>query len=206
MRGFGLIGPLAGWELRRLARRGLALRVRLILLYLLFLTFVLFAAYWFYPMPVREVFSARRIALADLAAFAHSFSLVLLEAQLVLVAAFTPALAASAVSEEKDRHTLPLLLTTALTDREIVFGKAAGRTVFVLFAVFGGVPVLALVLIFGGVDVGFLAVGYALTVGTTALCAAIGVSAACRAPDLRSAVVGAYWRTAVFVCGCFVPP
>jgi hypothetical protein len=35
----------------------------------------------------------------------------------------TRASAAAAVSEEKDRHTLPLLLTTQLTDREIVFGK-----------------------------------------------------------------------------------
>jgi ABC-type transport system involved in multi-copper enzyme maturation permease subunit len=205
--GLGLIGPLASWELRRLARRGLALRLRLILLYVLFITFVLFAAWFFFPLPVRDVFTApRRISPAEAAAFGHSFALVLLEAQLVAIVLFTPALAASAVSEEKDRHTLPLLLTTALTDREIVFGKAAGRTAFVLAAVLSGVPVLFLTLLFGGVDVGFLAVGYALVASTTALCAAIGVHAACRSPDLRSAVILAYWRVAVFVCGGFIPP
>ncbi|MBN9122541.1 MAG: ABC transporter permease subunit [Planctomycetes bacterium] len=207
MRPFGLIGPLAGWELRRLARRGLALRVRLVFLYVLFFVFVLFAASFFYPLPVRDLFlSPQRVQVAELPAFAHKFSLVLLEAQLAAVVAFTPALAAAAVSEEKDRHTLPLLLTTQLSDREIVFGKAAGRTVFVLAAVFGGVPVLSILTLFGGVDVGFLAVGYALTAGSAALCAAIGVGAACRSPDLRSAVVRAYGRAAVLVGGAFVPP
>jgi ABC-type transport system involved in multi-copper enzyme maturation permease subunit len=189
-----------GWELRRLARRGLALRVRLVLLYLLFLTFVGFAAYWFYPLPAREVFSSpRRVPVADAAEFARSFALVLLQAQLAAVVAATPALAAAAVSEEKDRHTLPLLLTTDLTDHEIVFGKAAGRTAFVLGAVFAGVPVLALVLPLGGVDVAVLAAGYALTAGTAALCAAVGVSAACRSPDLRSALLRSYGRVAAFV-------
>ena len=51
-----------------------------------------------------------------------------------------------------------------------------------------------------------LVVGYALTVGTVGLCAAIGVHSACRAPDLRSAVLRAYGRVAVLVCGAFVPP
>ena len=56
------------------------------------------------------------------------------------------------LSEEKDRHTLPLLLTTQLTDREIVWGKAAARVLFVLAAVAAGAPVLVLTLFFGGVD------------------------------------------------------
>ncbi len=205
---FGRIGPLAAWELRRLARRGLALSVRLVLLYALLLAFIGFAAVWFFPFSARDVFTGPlpRLAPAEAAAFAGTFALVLLQVQLVVVVALTPALAAAAVSEEKDRHTLPILLTTLLSDREIVFGKAAGRVVFVLAAVSAGVPVLALALPFGGIAVEFLAAGYALTAGTVVLCGAIGVGAACAAPDLRAAVVRAYGRTAVLVCGAFVPP
>ena len=40
MPSLGLIGPLAGWELRRLARRGAALRVWFLLLYTFALVFV----------------------------------------------------------------------------------------------------------------------------------------------------------------------
>lgn len=207
VRGFGSIGPLAGWELRRLARRGLVVRAQLFFLYIFLLALVLFAASWLYPVPLRDTFDTlRQMSATETRAFAGQFALVLFEVQLLAVVALTPGLAASAVSEEKNRQTLPLLLTTELSDREIVFGKAAGRAAFVLLAALGGVPVLALVVVLGGAGVGFLATGYALTAGTAALCAAIGVYAACRAPDLRSAVGRAYWRAAVFVCACFVPP
>jgi ABC-type Na+ efflux pump permease subunit len=205
---FGRIGPLAAWELRRLARRGLVLRVRLVLLYTLFLTFVGFTAVWFQPRSARDVFLAAqpRLTPAEVTAFAGAFALALLEVQLAVVVLVAPGLAAAAVSEEKDGQTLPLLLTTLLTDREIVFGKAAGRVLFVLAAVFAGAPVLALALPLGGIAVEFVAAGYALTAGTAVLCAAIGVSAACAAEDLRAALLRAYGRTAVLVCGAFLPP
>lgn len=207
MRPFGAVGAIAGWELCRLARRGQAMRVRLVLLYSLFLTFLAFAAYWFDPLPVRDLLLARSPALSrsESADFARAFALVILEAQLAAVVAIAPAVAAAAVSEEKDRQTLPLLLVTLLTDREIVCGKAAGRIAFVLAAVLAGLPVLMIALPFGGVDLRFLAAAYAITVGTVVLCTAIGVGAACRAPTLRSAVIGAYGRVAVLVCGAFVP-
>lgn len=207
MREPGLVGPLAGWELCRLARRGLALRVWLLFLYFLVLVFAVFAALWFYPRPVVEALPALfRLTPAEADHFAHRFTLVLLEAQLAAAVALTPAVAASAVSGEKDRHTLPLLLTTQLTDREIVFGKAAGRVAFMLAAVTAGLPVLALMLCFGRADAGFLLLGYALALGTVALCAGIGLDAACRAPDFRSALLRAYGRAAVLAGGAFVPP
>lgn len=205
---FGAVGSLAGWELRRLARRGQVVRARLAVLYALLLAFVTFAGYWFAPLPVRELFFAQppTLSIAECAAFAESLALALFMAQLVAVVALTPALAASAVAEEKDQQTLPLLLTTLLSDREIVFGKAAGRVAFVLAAVFAGAPVFAITLLFGGVSAGVLAAGFALTAGTVVLCAAIGVHAACRTPDLRAAVLRAYGCVALVVCGGFVPP
>lgn len=208
MRPFGAVGALAGWELRRLARRGQAMRVRLVLLYTLLLTFLAFASVWFAHLPVRDIFLAKThvFSLNESANFAATFALLALEAQLAAVVAIAPAVAASAVAEEKDRQTLPLLLTTLLSDREIVFGKAAGRILFVLAAVLAGAPVLLIALPFGGVDLQFLAAAYSLTAGTVVLCAAIGVSAACRTPDLRSAVIRAYGRVAVVVCAAFVPP
>ncbi len=205
---FGSVGSLAGWEMRRLAQRGQAMRVRLVLLYTLLLAFLAFGAYWFQPLPVRDMFLGRTPILspAESAAFAGAFALMLLEAQLAAIVAVTPALAASAVAEEKDRQTLPILLTTLLSDREIVFGKAVGRIAFVLAALFAGLPVLMITQLFGGVNLGLLAAGYAITSGTVVLCAAIGVNAACHAPDLRSAVLRAYGRVAVVACGAFVPP
>jgi ABC-type Na+ efflux pump permease subunit len=203
-----LFGPLVWWELVRLARGGHAARARILLIYALLLAFIGFAFSWSFPRSPMPLFrgTAEPFSIATAASFAQSLALVLLEAQLVLVAAITPAYATSAVSNEKDRQTLPLLLTTDLTDREIVWGKAVGRAAFVLTAVLAGVPVLMITLLFGGVDLRFLAAGYALTVGTTILSTAIGVNAACHAPDGRTALVRAYFQSFVLVWGALIPP
>jgi ABC-type Na+ efflux pump permease subunit len=202
-------GPLVWWELARLARRGHAARSRVLVLYSLLLAVVGFAFVWSYWRNPAEPASLLRgaagpMAPREMAEFAGTLALVLLETQLLFVAAVTPAYAAASVAEEKDRQTLPLLLTTALTDREIVWGKGVARAVFVLAAVAAGVPVLVLTLLLGGVDPGLLAAGYALTAGTVVLSAAIGMSAACHAPDGRSALVRAYGQSAALVGGFVV--
>src|SRR5262245_36037968 len=187
--------------MRRLARRGTAMRVRMILVYTLFLLFIAFAAYTFRP-SAQEVFATNPTHLSPhtLTDFAEQFALWFMLVQLVAVILITPAIAALAVAEEKERHELPLLPTTTLSHREIVFGEAVGRIAFVLLVVFAGLPVLMLTLFFGGVSFGLLAAGYALTGGTVVLCAAIGMNTACQTADLRSALLRTYGRTALFVC------
>ena len=206
-----LFGPLVWWELARLARRR---------------TCRPFAGpYSLRPAAHRSRFRSRLVPLSPekphtssclgppapcrshrAAELSETLALVLLEAQLLFVAAVTPAYAASAISEEKDRETLPLLLTTDLTDREIIWGKAVGRVLFVLLAVLAGVPVIMITLFFGGVDPSLLASGYALTAGTAILSAAIGVSAACHAADTRTALVRAYGQSAILIGGVLIPP
>ena len=206
-----LPGSLVWWELKRLARRGDAARARVLLLYAMLLAVVGFAVVWSARTspddPLRLLLrGGDPLPIAQATDFAATLALVLLEAQLLLVAAVTPAYAAAALSEEKDRHTLPLLLTTGLTDAEIVWGKAVSRVLFVLAAVAAGIPVLMVTMLFGGVDVQFLAAGYSLIAGTAILSGAIGVSAACHTPDTRSALVRAYAQWAVLVgCG-LIPP
>jgi ABC-type transport system involved in multi-copper enzyme maturation permease subunit len=139
------VGPLGGWELLRLARRGQVTRARLLVLYLLFIAFALTPVFW---LPGHDPFAlftgtGRTLPPAQAAAFANQFALMLLGAVLLAVAAMTPGYAAAALAEEKERQTLLLLLTTPLTDREIVLGKAAARVGFVLAAAAAGLPVLA---------------------------------------------------------------
>src|SRR5580692_1408670 len=126
-------GPLLLWELVRLARRKQASRDRILLLYLLLLTIGLFAVWWSPSNPL-HLFRATAEPLP------LKLALILLEAQLLFVALLAPAYAAMAVSEEKDRQTLSLLLTTELTDREIVWGKAIARTILMLYSVAAGIP------------------------------------------------------------------
>jgi ABC-type transport system involved in multi-copper enzyme maturation permease subunit len=206
-----LIGPLAGWELVRLARRGQSHRGRLLVAYLLLIAFIITPVFWFssdISIGPLDIFfgTLRPMSLPDAAAFGRRFALVLLEAVLFAVAAMTPGYAATAVADEKERQTLPLLLTTPLADREIVLGKAAARLVFVLGAALAAVPILAVTGLVGGVETGFLLAAWGLVVGTAVLCIAIGVRAACTTDDLRAALVSAYGTTALLVGAGVIPP
>ena len=200
------MGNLVWWELVRLARRGHAARARVLLLYTMLLGVVVFVSAKYAGNPLALVIgTADPLPPAEIGRFAHQLAFALLEAQLVLVAVATPAYAVAAVSEEKDRGTLQLLLTTEVTDREIVWAKAVARVAFMLATLAAGLPLLMLALLFG-VDPGLVAAGYALAVGTTVLCGAIGVHAACHAPDGRAALIRAYVQSAVLVGGVFLPP
>jgi ABC-type transport system involved in multi-copper enzyme maturation permease subunit len=205
-----LIGPLAGWELVRLARRGQSHRGRLLVAYLLLIAFIITPVFWFsasYIEPLDVFFGTLQpMQRREAAAFGQRFALVLLEAVLFAVAAMTPGYAATAVADEKERQTLPLLLTTPLSDREIVLGKAAARLVFVLSATLAALPILAVTRLFGGVETRYLLAACGLIVGTAVLCTAIGVHAACTLDDLRGALVRAYGRTALLVGTGLIPP
>src|SRR5262249_52253750 len=143
--------------------------------------------------------TADKLSPADAGQFARRVAVVLMEATLLAVAAMTPGYAAIAIADEKERQTLPLLLTTALSDREIVLGKAAARFVFVLAAALAALPVLSVSFFMGGVEPELLLVGYGLMAGTAVLCSAIGVYAAGIADDVRGAIVGAYGGAFLFL-------
>jgi ABC-type transport system involved in multi-copper enzyme maturation permease subunit len=203
-----LLGPLAGWEAVRLARRGQNHRGRSLVVYLLLIAFILTPVLWFWDRDAVDLFTAtiERQQPDELARFGNRLVLVLFEAVLFGVVAMTPAYAATAIAEEKERQTLPLLLTSALSDREIVLGKAAGRLAFVLVAAAAALPVLVLARLFSPVEAGVLLAGCGLVAGTATLCIAVGLYAACTTPDLRAALLRAYGITAIVVGLGFVPP
>lgn len=189
-----------------MARRGTVVRGAILVFAVQLVIAVVFAAYWFYPWPLWPVVlhGEPRLSPPEAKAFTTAGTLVLLQVQLVMVVAVAPALAVSSVAEEKDRQTLPLLLLTQWSDGEIVRGKAVARALLLLVALSGSWPVLGLLQCVGPLESGLVATGWWLTVGTAALCTALGIYAACRTDDFRTAVLHAYVLVAVGVA--FLPP
>jgi ABC-2 type transport system permease protein len=72
--------------------------------------------------------------------------------QLALVCLFAPALAAGAISGERERQTLDVLLVTLVTPFGIVWGKLVVSVAFILLLVTAALPVLSTVFLFGGID------------------------------------------------------
>lgn len=78
--------------------------------------------------------------------------------QLGLILFITPGLTAGAISSEREKQTLNILLTTSQTSFQIIFGKLTSSIAFLLLLVVSGLPIYSLVFLFGGVSPGQLGI------------------------------------------------
>jgi ABC-2 type transport system permease protein len=86
--------------------------------------------------------------------------------QLSLVSLFAPALAAGAISGERERQTFDVLLVSRMTAGAIVFGKLVSSVAFMLLLILSALPLFAAVFLFGGIDFEQFMVTQVLTVTT----------------------------------------
>jgi len=80
----------------------------------------------------------------------NSFMAVSL-AQLFLMAFIAPVFTAGAITQEKDANTFHILLTTPLTNAQIVLGSLMSRLYFVWVLLLSGLPIFCITMIYGGV-------------------------------------------------------
>ncbi|MCS1351817.1 ABC transporter permease [Mechercharimyces sp. CAU 1602] len=79
--------------------------------------------------------------------------LVLAVVQLVMMAFVIPGLTAGLISGERERQTLPVLLTTPLSSTSIVMSKLISSLSFMVILLIATVPLYAIMFLFGGTSV-----------------------------------------------------
>ncbi|MEI7863364.1 MAG: ABC transporter permease subunit, partial [Planctomycetota bacterium] len=99
----------------------------------------------------------------DTARFGATLMRILAPLQLTLAMLAAALTGAIAVSSEKDRRTLELLLVSQLTDRELVLGKLAASLVRVVLLLVSAIPIFALATLFGGITPAQIARMFAVT-------------------------------------------
>jgi ABC-type transport system involved in multi-copper enzyme maturation permease subunit len=107
--------------------------------------------------------------------------------QVILICLLSPLFMAGTIASEQSGRTYDILLTTPLSNLQIVLGSLLGRLFFVLALLLSGLPLFAVLLIFGGVPISAVFVCFA----TSAL---LGGSVA-----VTLSVMHAGGRKAVFV-------
>lgn len=70
----------------------------------------------------------------------------------IMILFLSPALTAGAISIEKERQTLEVLLTTQMSPMQIVMGKYVSSISLVIMLILSTVPSLSVVFIFGGIS------------------------------------------------------
>jgi ABC-type transport system involved in multi-copper enzyme maturation permease subunit len=93
----------------------------------------------------------------------------------LLLAFITPALTAGAVSGERERRTLDLLLVTPASPLGLVGGKLLGSLLYILFLLAASAPAFALVYLFGGVPLRYLVLTLVVAATTAVTHASLGL-------------------------------
>ena len=95
--------------------------------------------------------------------------------QMGLVLFMTPALTAGAVSAEREKQTLNILLTTMLTSPQIIVGKLVSSIAFLVLLLVATLPLYSLVFLFGGVSPGQLISVFMLFILTVFSLGSLGI-------------------------------
>lgn len=95
--------------------------------------------------------------------------------QMSLISLFAPALAAGAISGERERQTFDTLLVSRVSAVGIVWGKLVASVAFMLLLILAALPLFAAVFLFGGIDFEQFTVTQLLTVSTAVSIGAVSL-------------------------------
>ena len=96
-------------------------------------------------------------------------------AQGALVALIAPALAAGAITLEREQRTLDSLLVSPLSTGALLRGKLVAATLFMLLLLVAGVPLIAMTVLLGGVAPSEVVAVFAVHLANALLLAAVGL-------------------------------
>lgn len=114
--------------------------------------------------------------LTDLAKAGTRVFAIVAYGQVILVCLLAPLFMAGAIQHERQSETFDILLTTPLTNLQIVLGTLLSRLFFVLVLLLSGLPLFAVLLIFGGVPVESIFVAFAVAALTAIFVGSIAVT------------------------------
>ncbi|MEM9881877.1 MAG: ABC transporter permease subunit [Planctomycetota bacterium] len=123
--------------------------------------------------------------------------------QVVGVCLLAPLFMAGAIASEQSGKTYNILLTTPLSNLQIVLGSLAGRLFFVLALLLSGLPLFAVVLVFGGVRVGSVLVAFAVAGCTAVLVGSVAVLLSVLRAAGRKAVFTFVIAVAAYLVGVY---
>lgn len=110
----------------------------------------------------------------------------------VLLAFIVPALTSNAISGERERQTLDILLTTRMTPFGIVLGKLMSSMSMIVLLIVSSIPVMSIVFIFGGVTIGDVLVIIIYLAFAAVFFGSIGIACSARFKKTTSATVASY--------------
>jgi hypothetical protein len=124
--------------------------------------------------------------------------------QLGLVALLAPIFTAGAITQEKDSQTYDILLSTPLTNGQIVLGSLLSRLFFVVALLVSGIPIFSITQIFGGVAIRSIIMSFLIAAATATVTGALAMAIATFKVGTRRTIFSFYLVILIFLVGGFL--
>ena len=123
--------------------------------------------------------------------------------QLGLVALLSPIFTAGAITQEKDSQTYDILLSTPLTNGQILLGSLLSRVFFVVALLISGIPIFAITQIFGGVSIWSIAYSFLIAASTALVTGSMAMAIATFKVGTRRTIFSFYLFIVIYLVGGF---
>jgi ABC-type transport system involved in multi-copper enzyme maturation permease subunit len=138
-------------------------------------------------------------SLSDLAKQSAEIFRFMSYVQLALVALLAPIFTAGAITQERDSQTYDILLSTPLTNGQIVLGSLLSRLFFVVALLVSGIPIFSITQIFGGVAIKSIALSCLIACATAFITGAIAMAIAVFKVGTRRTIFSFYLVIALYL-------
>ena len=119
--------------------------------------------------------------------------------QLALVTLLAPIFTAGAITQERDSQTYDILLSTPLSNAQIVFGTLLSRLFFIVTLLLSGIPIFAITQIFGGVAIEKIVISWLISCSTAFITGAIAMAIACLKVGTRRTIFSFYFVILIYM-------
>ncbi|MGB0715542.1 MAG: ABC transporter permease [Phycisphaerae bacterium] len=119
--------------------------------------------------------------------------------QLGLMCVLAPVFTAAAITQERDAQTFNILLSTPLTNAQIVLGTLMSRLYFVVMLLVAGLPVFFIMMVYGGVTQSQVLQSFALSGSTAILTGALAICIAMIGVGTRRTIFSFYLTIAAYL-------
>ncbi len=124
--------------------------------------------------------------------------------QLGLVALLAPVFTAGAITQEKDSQTYDILLSTPLSNGQIVLGSLLSRLFFIVALLISGIPIFSITQIFGGVAIHSIIASFLIAASTAFVTGALAMAIATFKVGTRRTIFSFYLFIVIYLFGLYL--
>lgn len=140
-------------------------------------------------------------SLAELAKHSTRTFMAVSLVQLFLMCFVAPVFCAGAITQEKDANTYHILLTTPLSNAQIVLGSLFSRLFFVWTLLLSGLPIFSITMLYGGVTTAEIMESFGLAASTGLLTGSIAITISFLKVGTRRTMFAFFAGIAVYLMG-----